>query len=83
MICQIGGSEQRRTTATVSVEVEDVNDNAPRLTRERYTAVVAENVPVRSLVLSVAAKDPDSGLAGQVQYELLDEGEAQGKIIKS
>lgn len=48
------------------------------------TAVVPENVPVGIRVIKLTATDPDEGLGGEIKYEFLDEGEANGKsLLKS
>ncbi|XP_053602394.1 cadherin-87A [Plodia interpunctella] len=73
-----GGGERRRAAAAVLVDVLDVDDNTPTFEKTEYTAVVAENVPVGINVINVTASDPDEGLGGEVTYELLDEGEANG-----
>ena len=38
-----GGSNPLRSTATVHIQVEDVNDNPPEFQNESYTLFVAEN----------------------------------------
>lgn len=38
-----------------------------------------ENVPIGISVINVTATDPDEGLGGEIKYEFLDEGEANGK----
>ncbi|XP_013185198.1 cadherin-87A [Amyelois transitella] len=72
------GGAQRRAAAAVLLDVLDVDDNAPVFDKSVYTAVVPENVPVGISVIRVTANDPDEGLGGEVRYELLDEGEANG-----
>jgi hypothetical protein len=62
----------------VSVDVLDVNDNAPSFTKRVYSAVVPENVAVGTHVITVTAVDPDEGAGGSVTYELSNEGEANG-----
>ncbi|XP_033621480.1 protocadherin alpha-1-like [Fukomys damarensis] len=46
-----GGSPSLWTTATVSVEVADVNDNAPVFAQAEYTVFVKENNPLLVLTL--------------------------------
>lgn len=41
-------------------------------------AVVPENVPIGISVINVTATDPDEGLGGEIKYDFLDEGEANG-----
>lgn len=44
--------------------------------------MVPENVAVGVGVINMTANDPDEGLGGEIKYELLDEGEAAGKVTK-
>ncbi|XP_047097698.1 cadherin-23 [Schistocerca piceifrons] len=73
-----GGSNQRRASAPVVIEVLDVNDNAPKFGKRLYSAVVPENVGLGANVITVTATDPDEGPGGEIAYEILDEGEAAG-----
>ncbi|XP_078117556.1 protocadherin beta-15-like [Sander vitreus] len=65
-----GGSPQRTGTATVHVTVLDANDNAPVFSQTVYNAILPENSPLDSVVVTVAATDADEGLNGDVTYEL-------------
>ncbi|XP_011302373.1 cadherin EGF LAG seven-pass G-type receptor 2 [Fopius arisanus] len=73
-----GGAEQRTTRSLVTVDVLDVNDNAPTFPQDSYTAVIPENAPVGVSVVNVTASDPDEGKGGEVYFEIIDEGEASG-----
>lgn len=42
-----------------------------------------ENIAIGMDVTKVTATDPDEGLGGEVKYEFLDEGEANGEFIAS
>ncbi|XP_064481302.1 fat-like cadherin-related tumor suppressor homolog isoform X2 [Ornithodoros turicata] len=59
------------STATVSVRLQDVNDNAPSFTLRQYMARVREDLPLGSIVTSMSAKDPDWGNGGKVHYEII------------
>lgn len=74
-----GGAEQRSTRALVTVDVLDVNDNAPSFEQESYTAVIPENASSGVSVVNITATDPDEGNGGIINYEIIDEGEASGK----
>ncbi|XP_033194669.1 cadherin 74A isoform X1 [Bombus vancouverensis nearcticus] len=73
-----GGAEQRSTRALVTVDVLDVNDNAPSFEQESYTAVIPENASSGVSVVNITATDPDEGNGGIINYEIIDEGEASG-----
>lgn len=74
-----GGAEQRSTRALVTVDVLDVNDNAPSFDQESYTAVIPENASSGVSVVNITATDPDEGNGGIINYEIIDEGETSGK----
>ncbi|NXQ51719.1 PCDGM protein, partial [Anthoscopus minutus] len=63
-----GGSPARSGTAQITVQVLDVNDNAPRFDRTTYKVKVPENTPVGAVLLRVNASDPDEGPNGETQY---------------
>ncbi|XP_068423405.1 cadherin-23 isoform X3 [Clinocottus analis] len=67
-----GPAGSRRTgTATVFVEVQDVNDNRPIFLQNSYETSVLENVPRRTSILQVKATDADQGENGRVLYRIL------------
>jgi len=63
----------------VTVDVLDVNDNTPSFEQDSYTAVIPENAPVRISVVNITASDPDEGEGGTIHFEIIDEGEANGR----
>ncbi|XP_049865838.1 cadherin-23 [Pectinophora gossypiella] len=71
-------ADRLKTTATILIDVLDVDDNSPSFEKPAYTAVVPENVPVGISVINITASDPDEGLGGEIKYDFLDEGEANG-----
>uniref|UniRef100_A0A8C5X3F2 FAT atypical cadherin 4 n=1 Tax=Malurus cyaneus samueli TaxID=2593467 RepID=A0A8C5X3F2_9PASS len=54
----------------LEVSVIDVNDNAPEFEQDPFIAEIAENLSPRK-ILTVAAVDRDSGLNGQLNYEII------------
>lgn len=58
-------------SATVSVTVLDKNDEAPSFKQPEYTFQILENEEPGSIVGSVFATDPDTGLGGDVIYFIL------------
>ncbi|NXM11720.1 PCDGD protein, partial [Ploceus nigricollis] len=63
-----GGEPARSGTVQVRINVTDANDNPPVFSKSLYEARVAENLPVRSVVLRVRATDADVGSNGRVSY---------------
>ncbi|XP_063046252.1 protocadherin Fat 2 isoform X2 [Engraulis encrasicolus] len=55
---------------SVSIQVQDVNDNEPTFDADPYQAFLAENLPPGTTVIQVTANDPDTGDNGQVTYLL-------------
>ncbi|XP_061408146.1 LOW QUALITY PROTEIN: protocadherin Fat 1-like [Lethenteron reissneri] len=71
------GEHDAVAVVQVSVQVKDVNDNAPAFESATYEAFVMENLAAGTRVLRVRARDADSGPNGQVSYSL---GEAAGPL---
>ncbi|KAK3554303.1 hypothetical protein QTP70_020167, partial [Hemibagrus guttatus] len=71
---EIDTPERFSATADIVIHLLDTNDNAPRFSSDFYIARVPENSPGGSNVVSVTAKDPDSGLWGVVKYSIHGSG---------
>ena len=54
----------------IEIEIDDVNDEAPKFDDLEYTVTVPENTVIGGSVLRVSAKDPDAGNNGSVWYAL-------------
>ncbi|XP_051834539.1 protocadherin alpha-8 isoform X10 [Antechinus flavipes] len=67
-----GGKPALWTTASVSVAIEDVNDNAPAFEQPVYTVFVKENNPPGSHIFTVSASDPDAQENALVSYSLVE-----------
>ncbi|XP_064244030.1 protocadherin beta-15-like [Passer domesticus] len=65
------------TTQTFTVEISDVNDNAPVFNQSSYTMYVRENSVAAVFVGAVSAADADVGLNGKVSYSLAAEQGAE------
>ncbi|MCL4120197.1 UNVERIFIED_CONTAM: hypothetical protein GTU68_016617 [Idotea baltica] len=58
------------STATIYLEVQDVNDNSPEFYPQKYFVVVPEDLPLSSIVTQVTATDKDEGENAIITYEL-------------
>ncbi|XP_039327706.1 protocadherin alpha-7 [Saimiri boliviensis] len=67
-----GGSPSLWATASVSVEVADVNDNAPVFAQPEYTVFVKENNPPGCHIFTVSAQDADAQENALVSYSLVE-----------
>lgn len=74
------GNLKRVVSVPVYVEVEDVNDNAPKFNQSAYNVSVTENVRLNPPVpiLQVHATDNDVGVNGQVRYKIIS-GNNEGR----
>ncbi|XP_032106379.1 protocadherin alpha-1 [Sapajus apella] len=66
------GSPSLWATASVSVEVADVNDNAPTFAQPEYTVFVKENNPPGCHIFTVSARDADAQENALVSYSLVE-----------
>ncbi|NXK93011.1 PCDBD protein, partial [Formicarius rufipectus] len=64
------GAPPLSTTQTFTVDISDVNDNAPVFNQTSYTMYVRENNVPTVLVGAVSAADADVGLNAKVTYSL-------------
>nr|XP_020043466.1 protocadherin alpha-10-like [Castor canadensis] len=67
-----GGSPSLWATASMSVEVADVNDNAPAFAQPEYTVFVKENNAPGSHIFTVSARDVDAQENALVSYSLVE-----------
>ncbi|XP_060233388.1 protocadherin alpha-13 isoform X5 [Meriones unguiculatus] len=67
-----GGSPALGATASVSVEVADVNDHAPAFAQPEYTVFVRENNPPGAHIFTASAADADAQENALVSYSLVE-----------
>ncbi|XP_039976633.1 protocadherin beta-16-like isoform X10 [Xiphias gladius] len=63
-----GGQPRMSGTMQITINVLDVNDNAPVFTKSVYKATVTENSPRGTSVITVSASDKDGGSNGEISY---------------
>ncbi|XP_069892307.1 protocadherin beta-4-like [Dipodomys merriami] len=65
------GTPRLQTQHTITLQVSDMNDNAPEFTQSSYTLWVRENNSPALHIGSISATDRDSGSNAQLTYSLL------------
>ncbi|KAL6048619.1 hypothetical protein STEG23_002304 [Scotinomys teguina] len=65
------GTPRLTTQHTITVQVSDVNDNAPTFTQTSYTLFVQENNSPALHIGTISATDSDSGSNAHITYSLL------------
>nr|XP_014427795.1 protocadherin gamma-A1 [Pelodiscus sinensis] len=76
------GTPPLSSTTSISVQLSDINDNAPIFSQTSYTVSIPENNPSGASVCSVRATDRDWGENARVTYSLL-EGEGREAPLSS
>ncbi|XP_061755353.1 protocadherin Fat 3-like [Nerophis ophidion] len=66
-----GGSPPLSAATMVSVQLMDVNDNAPAFSQEVYNVLVGEDAAVGQSITKVLAEDLDSRVNGRITYSIL------------
>lgn len=73
IIASDSGNPVLRTSATLLVNVTDVNDHSPVFSRPSYEFSIDENATVPALIGTVMASDGDSSQNAVISYSLLEE----------
>ncbi|XP_066524885.1 protocadherin alpha-13-like [Hoplias malabaricus] len=63
-----GGKPERSGAVNITINVIDINDNAPVFDRQVYTVTLEEDITAGTSVLKLHATDLDEGANGQVVY---------------
>ena len=58
------------SSCMVRINLQDINDNAPKFTKTFYSFDIFEDTDIDTTVGSIRAYDPDAGANGQVAYSL-------------
>ncbi|KAK3099997.1 hypothetical protein FSP39_013258 [Pinctada imbricata] len=61
---------RKSSSAVISFNILDENDNVPKFEKESYEAKISEGILVNSTVIQVIARDDDLGRNGRVEYSL-------------
>ncbi|XP_059502894.1 protocadherin-16-like isoform X2 [Stegostoma tigrinum] len=64
------GNPPMFSSVTVTIAIQDVNDNEPVFSRNFYNTSIKEHVPMGTCFLQVSATDADSGSFGAITYSI-------------
>lgn len=64
------GTPVRKSIATVTLTIEDINDNTPIFYPTHYFAIVDDTIPVGTSLVQLKATDRDTGLNGLIKYNI-------------
>ena len=68
-----GGSPRLSSEAQVTVTLTDLNEFAPQFEASQFTVNLSEDVPAITTIINITATDLDGGVAGIVEYTLLNQ----------
>ncbi|KAH0618132.1 hypothetical protein JD844_017118 [Phrynosoma platyrhinos] len=65
------GTPPLSTHKIISLQISDINDNAPTFEKSSYSIYVPENKPSGASIFSIKASDPDVGPNARITYSIL------------
>ncbi|XP_046363172.1 protocadherin-9-like [Haliotis rufescens] len=80
VVCEDNGRPRMATSASMSLEVTDVNDNPPVFTNNTYYANITENNRVGAVVTRIMATDRDTGQNALMLYFMSLESDSMFRI---
>ncbi|XP_053369953.1 protocadherin gamma-A2-like isoform X20 [Clarias gariepinus] len=82
VMCADEGSPSLSSSVTMSLQVSDINDNAPVFEKSSYHVYITENNPPGLSIFTVKAGDSDSKQNARVSY-MLEESSVNGMPVSS
>uniref|UniRef100_A0A3Q1J4Z7 Cadherin domain-containing protein n=1 Tax=Anabas testudineus TaxID=64144 RepID=A0A3Q1J4Z7_ANATE len=81
VVAEDQGRPARSATATLLVQVSDVNDNVPKFSEAEYQVEVSETESVGKSLLTLSALDPDEGVNGRVTYNIFQQSPSSDPAV--
>ncbi|XP_030282168.1 cadherin-23-like [Sparus aurata] len=81
VVAEDQGRPAKSATASLLVQVSDVNDNVPEFSAAEYQVEVLETESVGKSLLTLSAVDPDEGANGRVSYSILQQSPSSDPAV--
>ncbi|XP_008416259.1 protein dachsous [Poecilia reticulata] len=81
VVAEDQGRPARSATATLAIQVTDINDNTPKFSQPEYQVEVSETEPVGTSLLTLSAEDPDEGANGRVTYSISEQSPSSEPVV--
>ncbi|KAM8771994.1 cadherin-23-like isoform 2-T2 [Acanthopagrus schlegelii] len=81
VVAEDQGRPARSATASLLVQVSDINDNIPEFSAAEYQVEVLETESVGKSLLTLSAVDPDEGANGRVSYSILQQSPSSDPAV--
>ncbi|CAN2391170.1 Cadherin cytoplasmic C-terminal [Pristimantis euphronides] len=78
-----GGEPARSGSCRITIVVLDINDNPPVFNQSVYKVSIRENLPLRTVILTLNATDQDDGANGEIQFTFDDHTSKSAREIFS
>ncbi|XP_053319404.1 protocadherin gamma-C5-like isoform X4 [Spea bombifrons] len=63
-----GGEPTRSGSCQITIKVLDINDNAPEFGQSNYKIRLKEDLPLKTVIITLNATDLDEGTNGEIEY---------------
>ncbi|XP_044045435.1 protocadherin Fat 4 [Siniperca chuatsi] len=81
VVAEDQGRPAMSATASLLVQVSDINDNVPKFSTAEYLVEVFETESVGTSVLTLSAADPDEGANGSVTYRIFQQSPSSDPAV--
>ncbi|XP_051241011.1 protein dachsous isoform X1 [Dicentrarchus labrax] len=81
VVAEDQGRPARSATASLLVQVSDINDNVPKFSGVEYQVEVLETESVGTSLLMLSAVDPDEGANGRVTYSIFQQSPSSDPAV--
>lgn len=81
VVAEDQGRPARSATATLTVQVSDINDNAPKFSVAEYQIEILETESVGASLLTLSALDPDESVNGIVTYSIFQQSPSSDPAV--